>query len=169
MSDDLRIYNIDELVSDAYAKVQVDPETGEITGGEELDAILQQGAEKILSCGRYLAVRARDLEAMKAHVKSMQSRIKAEERSQQWLKTMMIKAVKALNTTSVESTDIVIKLKKLPPSVFVEDETKIPDTYVKRETKTVESVDLRGILADIKAGKEVAGCSIHNGFRVEIK
>lgn len=165
--DNLRIYNVPALISDAAAKVEIDTETGEITGGDDLEALLKQGEEKILSCGRYLSMRGKDLEAMKEHVKSMQARIKAEERSQAWLKSCMIRAIRALNTTSVEDSDILVKLKKCPPSVFIEDETKIPDCYIVREVK--EIADKKAILADLKAGKEVAGCSMTNSLRLDIK
>lgn len=167
MADNLRIYNIDALVGDAAAKVQINPETGEIEGATELEALLAQGEEKVLNCGRYLATRTRALEAMKEHIKDVQARIKAEEKRQSYLRSMMLRAVRALSTTSLEAPDIVVKLRSLPPSVFIENEELIPSKYF--ELKQDMILDKRAVLNDLKAGREVKGCSLSRGFKVEIK
>ena len=167
MTDNLRIYNIDALISDAAAKVRVNQETGEIEGADELEALLTQGEEKVLNCGRYLATRSRALDAMKEHIKDIQTRIKAEERRQTYLKSMMLRAIKALNTTDLEAPDIAVSLRKLPPSVFIENEELIPSKYFNLKQDLI--LDKRAVLAELKAGKEVKGCSLSRGFKLEIK
>ena len=167
MTDDLRIYNIDQKIDDAAAALTVDEETGEIVGGAEFEKLLQQSADKVLNCARYLATRENALEAMKAHYKNTSIRIQQEEKRQSWLKQCVIRAVQALHTDTLEAEDIRVKLKKLPASVFVEDEKLIPEEFKKQ--KVTETIDKTRIVTALKAGQEVPGCSLSRGFRVEIK
>lgn len=165
--DDLKIYNIDQKIGDAAATLTVDEETGEIIGGVEFEALLQQSADKVLNCARYLATRETALDALKAHYKNTSIRIQQEEKRQVWLKQCVIRAVQALHTDTLEAEDIRVKLKKLPASVFVEDENKIPEEFKKQ--KVTETIDKTKIVTLLKAGQEVPGCSLSRGFRVEIK
>lgn len=165
--DDLKIYNIDEKIAEAAAAVNIDEETGEITGQDEFNQMLQAGTDKVLSTARYLATREPELEAMKALVKNLRYRIQAEEKRQVFFRSCLVRALSALDKPELSAPDILVKLKKLPPSVVVEDETKIPEQYVKTEVK--KSFDLIAMKAQLKAGTEVPGASLKAGYTVAIR
>ena len=167
MTDDLRIYNISQKIDDALSAVSVNEETGEITGGEEVERLLAESSDKVLSTARYIEMRAALVETLKEKKKSIDLRIKTETRRLDWLKAQTIRAIQALNTVSLEDADTVVKLRRLPASVFVEDETKIPTQYLVLKQET--ALDKKAILADLKAGKTVDGCSLSQGFTVSIK
>ena len=114
MTDDLRIYNIDQKIDDAAAALTVDEETGEIVGGAEFEKLLQQSADKVLNCARYLAVRENALEAMKAHYKNTSIRIQQEEKRKKLEKISLQSNVnKVKRTASRNNSKMLIDLNNI--------------------------------------------------------
>lgn len=165
--DDLKIYNIDKVIQDAAAAVTVDPETGEIVGQAELEALLQQGQDKVLNTARYLTSRATALEAMKEHMKAMRARIQAEEKRQAFFKECILRALMTLDKTALSDADIEVKMRKMPPSVKIEDESLIPAEF--RKQKVEESFDLVGIKNAMKGGTTVPGAMLFSNWGIQIK
>lgn len=167
MTDDLKIYNIEQKIDDALSAMYVNEETGEIIGGDEVERLLAESAGKVLSTARYIEMRETLVEALKAKRQNISLRIKSEERRLDWLKTQTVRAIQTLHTTSLEDQDTVVKLRKLPPSVFVENEEQIPPRYFNLKQDLI--LDKKAVLTALKAGEEVKGCSLAQGYALSIK
>lgn len=165
--NELKIYNIDEVVSAAANRVQIDEESGEITGQEELDALLHQSKDKILNTARYLQERKVVLAGMKQAKKDLDARIKREMNYQAFLERCVIEALQFFGTKKEEAPDIAVSLRRLPASVQVLDLEQIPEVFFK--IKEVKDLDKIAIKDALKAGTEVPGASLESGVGLSIK
>lgn len=56
-----------------------------------------------------------------------------------------------------------LSLKKVPQSVVISDETKIPSSYWKQKPRPDPVLDTKAILEDLKAKKPIPGAELDNG------
>ena len=164
---ELKIYEISDALINALDNVRVDEETGEIVGTEELQAVQLSAEAKIVSTGKYLAMRRVTLEGMKQAAKNIQSRIKAEERRQAWLEEQTIKGMQALDSKLIEAPDVALQVRQNPESVDIFDEAQIPADFIK--TKTVDSIDKTAIKTALKQGADVPGARLTRSVKLVIK
>lgn len=164
---DLKIYNIPDLIINAASLVEVDEETGELVGKEQLETLVKQSQDKIVDTARYLRTRQFDLIAMEEVKKSLEARIKAEKKRQEWLNNCLLDAMQFMGIQKITSADISLKLAKKPASVLVEDESLIPEDYIR--TKVEKSVDKTLIKDALKTGQNIPGVKLVEGFRLSIK
>jgi len=164
---ELKIYEISDALINALDNIHVDEETDEIVGTEELQAVQLSAEAKIVSTGKYLAMRRVTLEGMKQAAKNIQSRIKTEERRQAWLESQMLSAMQSLDSKLIEAPDVAIQVRQNPESVQIFDEAQIPADYIKAKMET--SIDKTAIKSALKAGKDVPGAKLTRTQKLVIK
>ena len=164
---ELKIYNIPQLLEDAFAAISVDEETGEIIGKEAFDALAVDAQVKVENCAKYVKVLDAKIAAMKEASSAIQSRIKAAEKSQEFFKTCISRYFDVAGITLIESPEILIKKAKNPVSVEILDESMIPAEFIK--TKTVSSISKTDIKNALKAGQDVPGAKLMESTRIVIK
>jgi hypothetical protein len=164
---ELKIYEISDALINALDNVRVDEETGEIVGTEELQAVQLSAEAKIVSTGKYLAMRRVTLEGMKQAAKNIQTRIKTEERRQAWLESQMLGAMQSLDSKLIEAPDVAIQVRQNPESVMIFDEAQIPADFIKAKMET--SIDKAAIKAALKAGRDVPGAKLTRTQKLVIK
>jgi ATP-dependent exoDNAse (exonuclease V) beta subunit len=164
---ELKIYEISDALINALDNIHVDEETGEIVGTEELQAVQMSAEAKIVSTGKYLAMRRVTLEGMKQAAKNIQSRIKTEERRQAWLESQMISAMQTMDSKLIEAPDVAIQVRQNPESVQIFDEAQIPADFIKAKMET--SIDKTAIKAALKSGKDVPGAKLTRTQKLVIK
>lgn len=84
-----------------------------------------------------------------------------------WFREYLKRNMEATGTDKIDGGKVVLKIRKNPASVIVEDETAIPREYIK--TKTVESIDKAAIKESWARGVGVAGTKVENKTRLEVK
>jgi hypothetical protein len=164
---ELKIYEISDALINALDNVRVDEETGEIVGTEELQAVQLSAEAKIVSTGKYLAMRRVTLEGMKQAAKNIQTRIKTEERRQAWLESQMLSAMQSLDSKLIEAPDVAIQVRQNPESVLIFDEAQIPADFIKAKMET--SIDKTAIKVALKSGKDVPGAKLTRTQKLVIK
>ena len=164
---ELKIYEISDALINALDNVRVDEETGEIVGTEELQAVQLSAEAKIVSTGKYLAMRRVTLEGMKQAAKNIQARIKTEERRQAWLESQMISAMQTMDSKLIEAPDVAIQVRQNPESVMIFDEAQIPADFIKAKMET--SIDKTAIKSALKSGKDVPGAKLTRTQKLVIK
>jgi hypothetical protein len=160
---ELKLYDIPTAISEALEAV--DLETGEIA--PNLQEVVAASHDKLANTARWIKTRSVMVSAIEDTIKNLQARAKAEKRRIEWIEKMMLDGMTALNVQKIETPDILVKAQKLPPKVVILDEEQIPAEYIK--TKTELSVDVAGIKAAIKSGKDVPGAMLQSGIKISIK
>jgi len=128
---------------------------------ESLDGELD---EKLLNVGRFIASMEAQASAIEEVEKRQKARRKALENKAEWLRGYLQSNMSKSGHSAIKAPDIALKLAKLPASVQVIDESKIPARFFKEQVFI--SLDKAGI----KAAGGCEGVKIESaGFRVAIK
>lgn len=149
----MKIYEIPSLLRSALDAVEIDEETGEILGAQNLDAIEGEATEKIENSGLYIRELQAEIEALKAESDRLTIRKRSLEKKVERIKSLMLPAVEALGgkvkglkltvsigkTKSVELDDNAIEL--LPPE-FIRTKVEADKTAISKALK--EGVELSG-------------------------
>ena len=146
---------IEEVINNGFS---IDNETGEVLfEPSDLDSLNEQFDEKADNIACYI----KDIDALNDsisnEIKALQERKKQNESKIEKLKSYLTDALAQRNMKKFESARNKITFRK-SQSVNVIDEDKISADYLK--TEIVSKLDKKILLADLKAGKEVDGCSL---------
>ena len=146
---------IEEVINNGFS---IDSETGEVLfEPSDLDSLNEQFDEKADNIACYI----KDINALNDsisnEIKALQERKKQNESKIEKLKSYLTDALAQRNMKKFESARNKITFRK-SQSVNVIDEDKISADYFK--TEIVSKLDKKILLADLKEGKEVDGCSL---------
>lgn len=133
---------------------------------------LESESGDLMEKGTNVAKVFRNLEAMADQIKQaekqMADRRKALEKRAERLKTYLHTNMEKAGISKIESPWFVISIKKNPASVVVDDESEIPDDYM-REIPARFEPDKAIIKSAIQEGYTVPGCHLESTTRIEIK
>jgi hypothetical protein len=131
---------------------------------EQMTGMLE---DKLAAVAAHIKNTEAEAAAIKTAIDAMQARLKSKNNSVNFLKQYMIDWMTRTDHTAFETPQFAVKVKAKPPAVQVNNEELIPGPYI--VTKTVTSVNKKDILADLKSGKEIPGCELYQGKRLDIK
>lgn len=102
------------------------------------------------------------IDAIKAHIQLMETRMARLEKRQETIRVLVGVALEQAGRKSVETALGTASLRNTPPSLIVksEDEADIPTKYWKQGKPTL---DKKRLAADLKAGDTVKGARMSNG------
>lgn len=160
------LYGLNCAFADALANVQIDEETGEIVGLDQVRELEIATGEKITNCARFV----RDLEClvdgMKKAKAEIDARIKSRQRIIDAIKAEMLFSMTQLNAKKLEQPDVVISLRKTS-SVDIYDESLLPDDCFVEKVK--REVSKTAIKDKLKTGEDVQGARIIEKMSVNVK
>ena len=104
---------------------------------------------------------------LKEEIERLKVKIKAYERSNDWLKNNLQETMVETGKRKIETPTVKVWLQKSPVSVNVIDEKLIPSEY--KEQVVTEKVLKREILNDLKDGKEIQGVEIKQTEGIRLK
>jgi len=120
--------------------------------------------DKLLNVGRFIASIEAEAEAINAISKRQNDRANALENKAGWLRNYLMSNMEHSGHTYIKAPDIALKLFKLPSSVRIIDESKIPAEFWKEKVSMSLDKNL------IKSAGGCDGVRIEStGFRVSIK
>ncbi len=164
-------YNLYDLTSDlAIINNDIADAGGELTA--ELESLLDAAGlavkDKIQSIGKWTLNLNSKVEAIDKEIERLQHNKKMAENLNTRLKDYVKMCMTRAEIGKLEFTTFTVAIQKNPPSVEIVNEEAVPNAY--KTIKQVVSVDKRGILDDLKAGKKIEGCNlISNKTHLKIK
>lgn len=115
----------------------------------------------------------RNIEAMAAAIKEaesqMEARRKALENRAARVKDYLLASMLVAGITKVECPYFKLSVRDNPPSVEVYEPALIPSEFMKQPEPPPPSPDKTAIKEAIKAGREVPGCKLTVGKRLDIR
>ncbi len=139
---------------------------------DTLEGLTGELTLKAQNVGRFIANQEAMATAIEEAAEGMQKRAKRLRARTAYLRQYLLGSMQAADIPRLESPDLVIAVKKNPPSVVVFDEAAVPDTFKRTPPPAPppKPVPDKKLIADaIKAGQDVAGCRLEQGFRLEVK
>ena len=159
---DKPLYEISTQYESAYLAL-ADSELPQEAIDDTLEALEGEIEEKAISVAKFVGNMESQARSIGDASKQMQARKKVLENRATRIRDYLRENMQRTGISEVTCPYFQIKLKKNPPSVVIEDETKVPDKY--KVEKVVTSIDKTAIKKD--GGCE--GAKIESGMRVEIK
>ena len=148
---------------------QIDPETGELPEGfDDARALV---THKAVAVTAYILESERSLESVKAYVKDLTAKVKAEEKRQDWLRRYLQEHMAAAGITEITDERSVFKASLAvgrDEAVEVFDEAQLPQDYL-REIPAKYEADKTLIKKALKDGYEVPGAKLVKRDRLTIK
>lgn len=144
--------------------VEVDPETGEVTGIEELDAAQADFEEKAAAVAIAIRLASAYATGMKEYKLDLEKRQRAAENKISRLKKYLADNMEEAGIKRIDRIEARITLKHTK-AVDVVDETMIPDKYKKIKKEVAKDL----IRHAIDAGEDVAGAVLIERSGVIIK
>ena len=115
----------------------------------------------------------RNLEATAAQIKeaeaSMAARRKALEKRADGLKRYLFSNMEFAGIQRIECPYFVLSIKSNPPAVDVFDAAQVPAEFMRQPEPPPAAPDKAAIKDALKAGKDVPGCRLVQGSRLEIR
>lgn len=136
-------------------------ENGDLSQDDFASALAELEQSKVEKCGNaicYLNMLKHGIEDMKAEEKRINTMRKALENRAKNLENAFAYVLKNMGDKEVITKYGVMKLRKNPASVVVDDITKIPTQYQKQKIEV--TIDKTAIKKALKNGEEVPGASL---------
>jgi hypothetical protein len=134
---------------------------GDLTDEQLKDALVALEESKVEKCGNaicYLNMLKHGIEDMKAEEKRINTMRKALESRAKNLESAFAYVLKNMGDKEVITKYGVMKVRKNPPSVVVDDVTKIDSKYTRQKIQI--DIDKIAIKKAIQAGENVDGCRL---------
>lgn len=139
-------------------------ENGDLTDEQFRDSLMELEETKIEKCSnaiRYLNMMKHNIEDMKAEEKRIATMRKTLESRIKIIENVFTYALSEMGDKEVITRYGIMKIRKNPPSVVIDDETKIPAKYTIQ--KIIITPDKTKIKKAIQNGEKVAGAHIEHG------
>lgn len=160
------LYDYKEAYLEALNAVQVDEETGEISGFEAFEKAEGDLLEKIEAVACYI----KDLDAfgkaLKAEADNLDKRAKTITNKAAYLRNRLTACMDSIGQDKYESPKCRVSFRSSKQTVIT-DEAAIPAVYVTIVEE--RKIDKNAIKAELAAGHEVSGASLQVNRNIQIK
>ena len=160
------LYEITRDYREAFDRLEIDEETGEILNAEELDRLSGAFDEKAESTACYIKNLAAFVDALKAEEANLAKRRKAAEKKAEYMKAFLASCMDAAGRDKFSGVKASVSFRK-SVAVQIDDEASLPSDYVV-ETVTTKP-DKTAIKKAIQAGTAVSGASLVENRNIQIK
>ena len=133
---------------------------------EGLSGALEVKATNVAAFTRNLEATA---EAIKEAEAKMAARRKAIERRAANIRAYLKAQMERTGILKIESPEFVLSIKKNPPSVSVIAPELVPAEFMRTPPPPPPEIDKNAIRDVLKAGKDVPGCRLDQGTRLDIR
>jgi hypothetical protein len=140
---------------------------GELTQEDFQQALAELEQSKVEKCGNaicYLNMRKQAIEAMKAEEKRISTQRKMLEKGNKSLEEAFAYVLKNMGDKEVITRYGVMKVRKNPPSVVIDDLSKVPTKF--QHQKIEVTIDKTAIKKAIQSGEKVDGVHIEQGEKL---
>lgn len=150
----------------AIENIQVDEETGEVTGYEELEAVADEFDIKAENISLFIKNEEAFALSIREEEKALADRRKQHENKANNLKNYLANQMLDIGKTKLETPKTKVSFRKSEQTI-IEAEDLIPKEYIKE--KITRTPDKTAIKNAIKSGQEVSGAYIETKQNIQIK
>ena len=168
MDNNLALYQLADLyLADLQKLADLDLDEQTIADTlEGLSGALEVKATNVAAFARNLEASA---EAIKNAEAQMAARRKAIERRAERMRAYLKDNMERAGILKIDGPHFQLAIKKNPPGVHVEAQELVPVEFFKVPPPPPPALDKKAVGEALKAGKDVPGCRLEQGTRLEIK
>jgi hypothetical protein len=154
----------------AAAEKLADLDLDAATVADTLDSISGELDQKLVAVAMIARNHEAAADARDAVIKDMQAHSKRDLKTAAYLESYAIGAMLATGRLKIRCPHFTLSVKENPPAVEVFDAAKVPAEFMAPPPPAPPPMpDKTAIKAAIKAGRDVGGCRITQGQRLEVK
>lgn len=164
----MKLYEITNELTQAielYNNVEADEQLAEVE--KTLTDLSLSFQDKAVGVALYILNTEADSVAIQTELDRLKALQGKADKKADWLREYLKRNMELTGNVEIDGTKVRLKIKKNPPSVIVESESLVPETY--KRTKTIIEIDKSAIKEAHKQGIGVAGTKVSQGTRLEIK
>ena len=166
MQTKMRLYDIPILLRAALDAVEVDEETGEVIGLEELDAVKVYAADDVEGVALYIRELSAEAVAARVEIERLSKIAASATRRIERLKAYMAPALQALGG-KVKTGRVSVGFRKSEAVVIDCPVEALPDAF--KVEKTTVAADKKALKEALKGGEIVEGVTLEERQNVIIK
>ena len=168
MKNDLALYQIADLYLQDLQKL-ADLDLDEQTVADTLEGLSGELEVKATNVAMYCRNLEASAESIKRAEVQMELRRKAIERRADRLRAYLKDNMERCGIQKIEGPHFAIAVKKNPPAVHVEAGELVPAEFFRTPPPPPPVLDKKAVADVLKAGKDVPGCRLDQGTRLEIR
>lgn len=168
MGQSLALYQLADLYLVDLQKL-ADLDLDEQTVADTLEGLAGELEVKATNVAAFTRNLEASAEAIKGAEAQMAARRKAIERRAESLRAYLKTNMERVGILKIESPQFCLSIKKNPPAVHVEAPELVPAEFMKVQPPPPPALDKKALAEALKAGRDVPGCRLEQGTRLEIK
>ncbi|VWB08357.1 siphovirus Gp157 family protein [Burkholderia lata] len=141
----------------------------EQTFQDTLESISGDIEEKSINVAMFVRNLEASAAAIETQIESMNDRAAAIRKKASHVRDYLLSNMEHAKLQKIESPFFVLSIRKNPPSLIVDDEKKIPPSFLKIPEPPSPSLDKAALKDALKAGQEIPGAHLEQKNRLEIK
>ena len=126
-----------------YNEVETDEALLELE--KELNGLQLSFNEKAITCAHYTINVKADIEAIEKEVERLNKKKESLDGGIKWMKRYLQSSMEVTRTDKIESPTVKISIQNNPPSVVIDDENLIPESYKRTipERKEIDKIKIK--------------------------
>jgi len=164
----LALYQIADAYLSDIARLQ-DTELDEQTIADTIEAMGGDLETKATNVAMFIKNLDASAKQIKEAEKAMAERRKSIENKAEHIRNYLLANMVRTGITKIECPYFAISVRKNPPSVVVDDESSIPDTYFDTPPPLARVLNKNRLKDDLKNGVVVDGAHLESGSSLQIR
>lgn len=164
----LALYQIADAYLADIARLQ-DTDLDEQTIADTIEAMGGDLETKATNVAMFIKNLDASAEQIKAAEKAMAERRKSIEHKAEHIRNYLLSNMVRTGITKIECPYFAISVRKNPPSVVVDDESSIPDTYFDTPPPPARVLNKNRLKDDLKNGAVIDGAHLESGSSLQIR
>ena len=161
---DFKLYEISEMYRQALDEIQVDPDTGVVTGFEEVQKLSGEFDSKAEAIACYIKELQAFSDSVKAEMDGLKKRAESAKKTADRLKEYLGQQMDGADKDKIKTPRVSISWRK-STSCEILDASEVPEKYCTVEVKPSKSA----ITQAIKDGETVPGAALVENRKLQIR
>jgi hypothetical protein len=164
----LKLYEITQQFKEIERLDEFDELPAEVMR-DTLDGLVGTFESKATNIAMYVRNLEASADAIESAAQAMKERAARIRRRSESIKAYLLWNFQATGITRVECPEFTVTVRNNPEAVRIADDAELPPEYLVQPPAPPPRPDKTAIKAALKAGKDVPGCWLEAGQRVEIR
>lgn len=164
----LALYKLADQYVEA-AQRMADLELDEQTVADTLEGLAGEVEVKATNVAMFVRNLEVSAEAIKSAEADMAARRKAIENRAKRIRQYLQEQMARTGITKIECPHFKLSIRSNPPAVVIDAEGQIPEEFMRQAPPPPPAPDKKALADALKSGREVPGCHLESGQRLEIK
>lgn len=165
----MKLYELTGSFNEIFHMLESEDELNYEALEDTLQALEGAIEQKVTGVVKMLKSLEKTQEAFKSEAQRLADKARVTDNKIKWLKDYLLQTMTATAKDKIITDIGTVSRRKSPPSVNVVDVQKTPIGYFFTPPAPPPSLDKKLVLEDLKAGVDIPGVELHQGYHIRIQ